>query len=693
MNGPQAIYAAKVAMATVLALAFAFMLDLQNTYWALLTIPLVARPDAGSMVWRSAARLAGTLIGALVGLMLIANFAQTAGHMIAALALWIFATSYLARLMSGTDAYAYGVAGLTALVIVLDTGPNAPAAYGYALARTTETAVAIVASFVVLLVVFPVSVENQVQGQIASARSRMLKLARDDLSGGATVAIGERKAVFSELLAIHTTLRAQAFERSRRNWRLPRMTEVAVLLNRTLVAADAAAFALGKLSSAERQGRVEDERATLCRMLADYPPQRTSVEETRADVAAIERFIASLDPDTLVRHLTQTPGLVEESLPRRVAALYRLRLFAETLRDLLVAEAALLDPDTPTPRAEPISARYRDRVAAFEAGLRPALVFVAASSIWIASGWSAGGIFTLLVGALVIMLPTIIPRPVLTPAGISIGLGYAAGAAISLALMIALPLVDSLAAFALVMGATMFVIFYIAGTPQTLAIGIGATLMLAVGLQPANQQTYSAIGLFNTMAVLTLMPPVFVASMTILFPQGPSWLKRHLRRGLRDLLGQATARRPIEADAFIAQTIDILGDYGGDLDAGDPEVERLIVLGRAVLVAGLECHELRRLAASPDVPVSLSGRLPEILGRIRSAAGLPAGAPESGEVFTAVRGEVRAVLDEPPPEGPPLALLRFGAVCELLQALVASGDLADPRSLPAIRPSIVEATA
>ncbi|MAU95162.1 MAG: hypothetical protein CMP81_04615 [Fulvimarina sp.] len=693
MNWPQAVYALKVALATVLALAFSFMLDLQNTYWALMTIPLVARPDAGSMVWRSAARLAGTLIGALVSLMLIANFAQSAGQMIAALALWIFATSYLARLMSGTDAYAYGVAGLTALVIVLDTGPNAPAAYGFALARTTETVIAIVASFVVLLVVFPVSVENQVKGQIAGARRRILALAKDDLSGEATVAIGERMTAFAELLAIHATLRAQAFERSRRNWRLPRMTEVAVLLNRTLVAADAAAFALGKLSPAERQGRVEEERVTLCRMLADYPPQRTSVEETQADAAAIERFIASLNPDTLVRHLTQTPGLIDESLPRRVAALYRLRLFAESLRDLLVAEAALLDPDTPTPKVTPISARYRDRVAALEAGLRPALTFVAASSIWIASGWSAGGIFTLLVGALVIMLPTIIPRPVLTRAGISIGLGYAAGAAISLALMIALPLVDSLAAFALIMGATMFVIFYIAGTPETLAIGIGATLMLAVGLQPTNQQTYSAIGLFNTVALLTLIPLVFVASMTILFPQGPSWLKRHLRRGLRDLLGQATARRPIETDAFIAQTIDILGDYGGDLDAGEPEVERLIVLGRAVLVTGLECHELRRLATLPEVPASLSSRLPQVLGRIRSAAGLPAGAQESGEVFTAVREEVRAIVADAPPDGPPLALLRFGAVCELLQALVASGDLADPRIRAIPRPVMTEATA
>ena len=191
----------------------------------------------------------------------------------------------------------------------------------------------------------------------------------------------------------------------------------------------------------------------------------------------------------------------------------------------------------------------------------------------------------------------------LTRAGISIGLGYAAGAAISLALMIALPLVDSLAAFALIMGATMFVIFYIGGRPQTLAVGIGTTLMLAVGLQPANEPSYSPIDLFNTVAILAFMPPVFVASMTILFPQDPRWLKRHLRRGLRDLLGQATARRPIETDAFIAQTIDILGDYGGDLDAEDPEVERLIVLGRAVLVAGLALVLCTRALFRPNFMV------------------------------------------------------------------------------------------
>ena len=41
----QSTYALKVALVTVLSLYTAFLLDLDHTYWALITIPLIVRPD------------------------------------------------------------------------------------------------------------------------------------------------------------------------------------------------------------------------------------------------------------------------------------------------------------------------------------------------------------------------------------------------------------------------------------------------------------------------------------------------------------------------------------------------------------------------------------------------------------------------------------------------------------------------
>ena len=73
----QARYALNVSIAAILALAIAFFFNLQNTYWALLTIPLIVRQQSGTMVWRSAARLAGTLLGALVAMVLVGAFAQS----------------------------------------------------------------------------------------------------------------------------------------------------------------------------------------------------------------------------------------------------------------------------------------------------------------------------------------------------------------------------------------------------------------------------------------------------------------------------------------------------------------------------------------------------------------------------------------------------------------------------------------
>jgi uncharacterized membrane protein YccC len=684
VDGPQAVYALKVSLAVTLTLAVAFLFDLQNTYWALMTIPLIVRPQAGTMVWRGAARLTGTLLGALVGVFLVGSFGQSVGTILAAISLWLFATGCLARRESGTDAYAYAVAGTTTLVIAIDAGPDVASVYGYALARTTETAIAIVCSFLTLLVVFPVSMDLQVAVKLEEAKAGILSLSRRAAAGSGKPDPGAGRTAIVGLLSVNTDLRAQSFERSRRGWRLPRLTAVAVALNRLMAASDALAFALQGLEAGTDKV-VREARARLS-ILLETPAASKDTDALMQVAGKVDDYMRSLDE---VAASSGIHGKSEEGVEDRigqVAVLYRLGTLAEALRGLMIAEADLLDPERPVGRVRALGGRFKDGTAILQSGIRPVITFLAAAGAWLSTGWSAGGTFTLLAGTLTMVLPTIVPRSALPAAGVMTGLGYVAGAVAALALMIVLPSLDGFVEFALVLGATIFVVFYMTGGAKTLAIGIGAILMLAIGLQPANEQTFSFIRFVNVAAVLALTTAAFIASVCVLFPENPNWLKRHLKKGLEKLLRGACAESPMREDAFLAQAVDILGDYGGDLSPTDPEAASLLVRGSAVIVAGLECYELRRLAVRDDLPLSLSVMVPALVSMVRASAGVGRSSRTAAKVRGMVREAILDVLDRGEASaGISKTVLRFAAISELLYALAASGDLAPPSGSPTDR--------
>ena len=68
-----------------LYLAYAFQLD--DPYWACLTVWTVANPTPGLVLSKSLYRVIGTLIGVVFGIILIALFAQTPELFVLGLAL------------------------------------------------------------------------------------------------------------------------------------------------------------------------------------------------------------------------------------------------------------------------------------------------------------------------------------------------------------------------------------------------------------------------------------------------------------------------------------------------------------------------------------------------------------------------------------------------------------------------------
>lgn len=613
----RAVYAFKVALTVVLTLFIAFMFDLNHTYWALMTVPLIVRPESGTLVWRSAARLAGTFCGAFAGFAIALCFAQSAPQAIAATAVLLFLIGYLTRMESGIDAYGYATCGFTALVIVLDTQADPMQAWPLTLARTTETMIPIVCGFVVMLTVFPRSVSDNATSAIGKAQQAVAGLAQTVLSSGHAPLAAPEKGVMAAIGAAHTELRSLAYERTRKDWRRPRMASVAHDLDRVAVAVTAIRFAgEGLPDTAFDLDPVQGAR----RQLSDLTAR---IMGTESHVTAL---LDAGDEAQALRDRIHTSGM-DPSRPIPLAVLEQaLADLADRLASLARSRAFLTDADAarqrlPEPTGHiPTARRYRDHIAAIEYGLRPAIMLVAISFIWLASGWSAGNALAMIVPALSLLLPTIVPRPVRVMAGKALGPGLFCGACVCIGLMVTLSQVEGFFALSMLIGTAVFVIFLLAGALQLLPLAIGSMIMISIGLQPSNTPTFSPLTLFNVAASLALLPPLFIVAITVIFPEDHGWLSRHLRRGTTGLLTRIAAERnPIPRLRFFDEIIDMFTDYASGLDAEKPQDAWLIRRTRAALVAGLVCDRLRNTGADPALPPDVADLLPDLRQTLRDA--------------------------------------------------------------------------
>ncbi|WP_161992810.1 FUSC family protein [Aureimonas leprariae] len=661
------VYATNVALIAVLALAGSFLLDLDRSYWALLTVALVSQASSGLTVWRSVARLIGTLVGAAFALVVLALFAQNSAAVVAALALWILAVGMLARFEVGLDAYAYAVSGLTALVIVFDTGSNAPTGFEIAVTRTTETLIGIAAAFVVLLVVFPVSASRVLTNALADSRTKVLELSRRAAAVGDEIGVEETQGLTKALSGAYANLRAQSLERSHRRISTRKATEATNRLNRLLIAAERMSYAMAGLQGAELSAEVEAASARIVGILAAVPPPDAPIAAIREQAAAFRAGVAEMDLRPAIRDLVRR---ADRDTSREAMALDALRGFALDAAGYLDAEAAIRDPMEPPPRTERIAPRYPDWRAAFERGLRPALVFLGLTTLWIASASSSFETLALIAAGLCVTLPAIAPRAALTVGGQALGLGFAAMFLPVLALEAALPYVETFTAFAALVGSVFFVFFYVCYDQMLRTYALGGAIFLATALQPSNTETYDALGAFNAMAALAFLPPVIVAAFTVLFPENQRWLRRHLDDAGTRLLARAARGRDARADEFLAQSLDAIGDYGGDLDLAEPANRTDVRRSRAVAAAGLELYELHRLRRLGHLPRPLAASLEDVAEAVQAEAGSRDGAEARATLDTARREALALASGADMPELARAGALRFALGVEFLELLV-----------------------
>src|SRR3954447_23440828 len=205
------IFATKTTAAALLALLVAFAANLDQPYWALLTVYIVSQPQqSGQVLAKSFHRVVGTVIGAAVALLFVGLFAQERVLFLGALALWIGLCAFGSQYARNFAAYSFVLSGYTAAIVGIPGALNAGDAFYIATGRVTEVCLGIIAAATVNRVVLPSSLGARLWRAVAGARETLADYAMvlHDPGGAAPL----RAKLLGQAIAIENLRASAMFE-------------------------------------------------------------------------------------------------------------------------------------------------------------------------------------------------------------------------------------------------------------------------------------------------------------------------------------------------------------------------------------------------------------------------------------------------------------------------------------------------
>src|SRR6476660_5203483 len=152
--GPPLLFALRLWASVCLALYVAFWLELDNPFWAGTSAAIVCQPQLGASLRKGWFRMIGTVIGAIMIVVLTGCFPQDRIAFLGLLALWGALCAFGAMVFRNFASYSAALAGYTALIIAAETlgatgGPSSEV-FMVAVTRASEICIGIACAGIVL---------------------------------------------------------------------------------------------------------------------------------------------------------------------------------------------------------------------------------------------------------------------------------------------------------------------------------------------------------------------------------------------------------------------------------------------------------------------------------------------------------------------------------------------------------------
>ena len=601
--GPPLLFGLRLWAAVCLALYVAFWLELDNAYWAGTSAALVCQPHLGASLRKGWFRMIGTLIGAVVIVVLSGLFPQNRFGFLVSLALWGGACALVATLLRNFAAYAAALAGYTAAIIASDqlgaTGGLNGQAFMLAITRVSEIWIGIVSAGIVLAGTDFGDAPRRLAAQFAALAAEIAKgfsssLALAGLSSSDTLQ-PVRRELIRRVIALDPIMDESLGESSRLRYHSPLLQGAIDGLFYALAAWRSAVVRLSRLPK-------DVARQEANAILRSIPPELRSAAQAgqttpwtenpsgkRAECDAAARALRALPPGS--------PSL---------------RLLAAHVANLLTGFAAVLD-GLALLVADPARIRSRRRMTPHVPDWLPALVnggraFVTIGAVevfWIATEWPNGAQAITFTAIAVILLAPRADAAYAQAVSFMIGIALAAVCA-AIILFAVLPNRATFAGFSIVMG------LYLVPVGMLMAQSSQAMFALFTAmsgnfvplLAPANQMSYDTVQFYNSALAIVAGCGVAALSFRLLPPLSPAFrVERLLELTLRDLRRLATAnvgRLPADWEGRIYKRLVAMPDEAEPL-------QRTQLL--TALSLGSEIIELRRVAPQLGLASDLDAAL------------------------------------------------------------------------------------
>jgi uncharacterized membrane protein YccC len=529
------IFAAKTTASGLLALLIAFTFNLDQPQWTLLTVFIVAQPRQDGLVFaKSFFRIIGTVVGAVVALLLVASVAQERVLFLGALAVWIGVCTFGSQYAQGWAGYAFVLSGYTVAIVGIPGALDPGNAFYIALARVTEVTLGIVVTATIAHLILPDSFAASLQQAIAKARMSVGDFAISVCHSTDTIA--QRAALLGQAAAIEESCHSAIFaDEDIRNAR-HRIAHLSGVIVDVVASAQCLGGGLGDLS--------------------DSTGPSLEVGDAIADASgAIAAWQSGAhDGNSLRHHLVQANHrltLVSEALADEahgLLALRRLQVFLDAVCAFAEADEALCSG-----RRDPASrlqlTRPDDFRSAASAGLRSVLAVAIASTFWILADWPHGSTATILAAVATARLATMghaIPLAILTALVFSFSTVPA-----FVVVDVILPLASGFPAFAIAVAPVLFVCALLMAYERTMVLGYMSVLLFASVGAFQDRMVYDPVGLFNTSIAAVFAVVVALVLWSVVFPDNQlAERRRFVRAARRALASVAQARGPIALTDF-----------------------------------------------------------------------------------------------------------------------------------------------
>lgn len=475
----------RTAIGACLALLVAWLIGLEHPQWSAMTVFAAAQPVRNMLVEKSLFRAIGTIVGTLVGMLLILVAGGDPALLVVGLAAWISVCAGFGNVLRGFVGYGTILAGYSAaMVALLETAqPGHLLSLGVDRALTVLTGV--VVGLVIGLILTPAASETEIAGRVRRLAARMLAEMAAFARGGPPIAERDEQELLAEMAAIDDRLDPHgagslASRRSARSLRAVVAAQVSSLL--WLKTERSVPLAPGVADALSRSAR------------------------TLADPETAGQAIASLHEAI---RLAQQNGPLRDILQRQAAAL---RDRTGTENPMAEAAAGL---EERSQLRHPI-VLHRDWIGARHAAFRAGFVMLLVGLLWVVTGWHAGP-YVLLGTSVMISLFSTFENPAFMMRNVLVGQFFGAIAAL-VCRWVVWPLGTS--ALDLVFLLMPFILSGVLPLShrRTMLGGTDYVLILLLLSQPAYPLSGSFDVSLSTAAAVVAAPAIALLAFQLIFP-------------------------------------------------------------------------------------------------------------------------------------------------------------------------------